>query len=143
MSIIQRIQQDIIVALKAKDAERLTALRLLQSALKNAEIEKKVELEDAEVISLLQRELKRRQESLRMYTEAGRSDLATTESREAAIIQEYLPEQLSDEELRAIVTEIRSALGADASFGDMMRAVMSRVAGQADGSRVSSLLKQT
>jgi uncharacterized protein YqeY len=141
MSILERIREDTATALRAGERERLGTLRMLSSELQKA---LKEAGERADEAAVLQRERKRRFEAAEAYREAGRDDLASSEEREAAIVEEYLPRQLSDEELAAIVGDAVAESGAASpkEMGKVMSAVMPRVQGRADGKRVSAVVRQ-
>lgn len=126
-------------ALKAGDRERVGTLRLVAS-----ELQKAAKGGDTDEVAVLQRERKRRLESAEAYREAGRDDLADAEEREAALIDHYLPEQLSDDELRAIVGDVVAETGASSpkEMGKVMSAAMPKVKGRADGKRVSAIVKE-
>lgn len=126
-------------ALKAGDRERVGTLRLVAS-----ELQKAAKGGDTDEVAVLQRERKRRLESAEAYREAGRDDLADAEEREATLIDEYLPEQLSDDELRAIVGDVVAETGASSpkEMGRVMSAAMPKVKGRADGKRVSAIVKE-
>ena len=125
--------------MKAGDKERVGALRMIVNELQKAEKEGA-----GDEMAVLQRERKRRLESAEAYREAGRADLAEGEEREAELIEAYLPEQLSDEELRAIVGDVVAETGASSpkEMGQVMSQVMPKVEGRADGKRVSGLVKE-
>jgi uncharacterized protein YqeY len=139
MTLLEQVQSDTTAALKAGEKERVSALRMIVSELQKAAKEGK----DDEV-AVLQRERKRRVESAEAYREAGREDLAAGEEREAAMIEQYLPEQLSDEDLRAIVGDVVAETGAASpkEMGQVMSRVMPKVEGRADGKRVSAVVKE-
>lgn len=136
------MQKDTNDALKAGDRERASALRLITSELQKAD--KDARGAEVDEVAVLQRERKRRLESAEAYREAGRADLAASEEREAALIEGYLPEQLSDEELHTIVGDAVAESGASSpkDMGKVMSAVMPRVGGRADGKRVSQVVKE-
>jgi uncharacterized protein YqeY len=140
--VLEQIQQDVTVALKAGDRERTGALRLIVSELQKAV--KEARDTEPDEIAVLQRERKRRMESAEAYREAGRDDLAGKEEREAAVIDEYLPEQISDDELRRIAGDVVAASGASSpkEMGKVMAEVMPQVKGRADGKRVSAVVKE-
>ena len=142
MSILERVQSDSTAALKAGDRERVTALRMITSELQRAH--KEGAGDETEEVAVLQRERKRRLESASAYREAGRDDLASAEEREAELIGDYLPEQMSDDELAAIVGDVVAETGAASpkEMGRVMAMVMPRVQGRADGKRVSALVKE-
>ena len=141
MELLERLKADTGTALKAGDRERVGALRMLSAALQQAD---KDQGEGADHVAVLQRERKRRLESVETYRDAGRDDLAEGEQREAELIESYLPSQLSDEELHAIVGDAVAQLGADSprDMGKVMSAVMPKVGGRADGKRVSAVVKE-
>ena len=126
-------------SLKAGDRERANALRLIVNELQKAAKEGK-----ADEVEVLQRERKRRIEAAEAYRDAERTDLAEAEEREASIIEAYMPQQLSDDELRAIVGDVVAESGASSpkEMGKVMSQVMPRVQGRADGKRVSALVKE-
>jgi uncharacterized protein len=140
VSLIEQIRSDTNAALKAGEKERVQALRLISSELQKAA----KEASDGDETAVLQRERKRRLEAADAYADAGREDLADSERREAAIIEEYMPEQLSDEELHAIVGDAVAELGATSAqeMGKIMSTVMPKVQGRADGKRVSAVVRE-
>ena len=133
------MKSDTTSALKAGDKTRVGALRLITSELQKAEKDGA-----SDEVAVLQRERKRRVEAADAYRDAGRDDLAAAEEAEAAIIADYMPEQLSDEELHAIVGDAVAASGASGpgEMGKVMAAVMPKVKGRADGKRVSSVVQE-
>jgi uncharacterized protein YqeY len=139
MSVLEQVQSHTKDAMKAGDRERVGALRLIVS-----ELQKAAKEGDADEIAVLQRERKRRVEAAEAYREAGRDDLAGSEEREAQMIEAYLPEQLSDEELRAIAGDVVAETGASSprEMGQVMSQVMPKVQGRADGKRVSAVVKE-
>lgn len=141
MEILERLKADTGAALKAGDRERVGALRMLSAALQQAEKDAR---DGADQVAVLQRERKRRLESAETYRDAGREDLAAGEQREAELIDAYLPAQLSDEELHAIVGDAVAELGAASprDMGKVMSAVMPKVGGRADGKRVSGVVRE-
>lgn len=143
MSVLERVRSDITTAMKARDRERVTALRLVSSELQRAHKESAAG-SVADELAVLQRERKRRVEAAAAYRDAGREDLAGGEEREAALIAEYLPAQLSDEELHEIVGDAVAETGAASprEMGRIMSLVMPRVQGRADGKRVSAVVKE-
>jgi len=140
MALLEEVKSDVTVALKAGDRERASALRLVVSELQKAAKDGSQEGE----VQVLQRERKRRLESATAYRDAGRDDLAADEEREAELIEAYLPAQLSDQELHAIVGDVVAELGASSpkEMGKVMAIVMPRVQGRADGRRVSDAVKE-
>ena len=141
MSLLERVQADVTAAMKGGDRERVGALRLVVSELQKAH--KGAHASEDDEVAVLQRERKRRLESASAYRDAGRQDLAEGEEREAELIQGYLPEQLSDDELHAIVGDAVAETGASSpqEMGRVMSVVMPRVQGRADGKRVSALVR--
>jgi uncharacterized protein YqeY len=133
------VQSDVTASLKAGDRERANALRLIANELQKAAKEGK-----ADEVEVLQRERKRRIEAAEAYRDAERTDLAEAEEREASIIEGYMPQQLSDEELRAVVGDVVAESGASSpkEMGKVMSAVMPQVKGRADGKRVSAMVQE-
>ncbi len=142
MTLLERVKDDTTAALKAGDRERVGALRLVASELQKAH--KEAAGDEADEVAVLQRERKRRVEAAEAYREAGREDLASQEESEAALIEAYLPAQLSDEELHAIVGDVVAETGASSpkEMGQVMSQVMPRVQGRADGKRVSAVVRE-
>jgi uncharacterized protein len=140
VSLIEQVKADTAAAMKSGDKERVQALRLITNELQKAAKESS----DGDETAVLQRERKRRLEAAEAYDEAGRDDLAAGERREAEIIEQYMPEQLSDEELHAIVGDAVAESGATSpkEMGKVMSLVMPKVQGRADGKRVSSLVRE-
>ena len=130
-----------IAAIKAGDKPLLEAVRYLFSQIKNREIDLKHLLTDDEAVKLLQTEAKRRKEAIEAYQKGGRQDLVDKESYQLTVIGEYLPKQLTDEEILTIVSSIKAA-NPDADFGTLIRETMKKAGGRADGSRVAALLNQ-
>ncbi len=139
MALIERVQADAVTALKAGDRERAGALRLIVSELQKAEKDG-----GSDEVEVLQRERKRRLESAQAYRDAERTDLAGSEEREAELIEGYMPEQLSDQELHAIVGDAVAQSGASSpkEMGKVMAEVMPKVKGRADGKRVSAAVQE-
>jgi uncharacterized protein YqeY len=140
VSLIEQVRSDTAAALKSGDKERVQALRLISNELQKAAKESS----DGDETVVLQRERKRRLEAAEAYADAGRDDLAESERREAAIIEEYMPEQLSDDELQAIVGDAVAESGASSpqDMGKVMSIVMPQVQGRADGKRVSAVVRE-
>jgi len=140
VSLIERVKSDTAVAMKAGNKERVQALRLITNELQKAA----KEASDGDETAVLQRERKRRLEAAEAYADAGRDDLAQGERREAEIIEEYMPEQLSDGELDAIVSDAVAESGASSpkEMGKVMSLVMPKVQGRADGKRVSAVVRE-
>jgi uncharacterized protein YqeY len=139
VQLADRVRQDLTVAMKAREKDRVSALRLVLS-----ELQKAAKEGDGDELAVLRRERKRRHESAAAFREGGRPELAEAEEAEAQVIEAYLPAELSDDELRAIVAEAVAATGASSprDMGQVMKASMARVAGRADGKRVSALAQE-
>lgn len=144
MSLKQELSQSLTQAMKARDEVRKIPLRLVMAAVKESEINKKEELTDAEVLRLVQKEAKARKEAISDAEKAGRQDLIDQAEAELAVLQEYLPEMLSEEEVAAIVEAVISETGAAsmADMGKVMQAVMPKIQGRADGGVVSQMVRQ-
>jgi uncharacterized protein len=140
MSVVDRIQAETVAALKSGERQLAGALRLLTS-----ELQKAAKDGDTDEVAVLQRERKRRIEAAEAYRDAGREELAAAEEGEARLIEAYLPEQLADQELEAIVGDAVAELGASSpqEMGKVMAIVMPKVKGRADGKRVSAVVKET
>ena len=143
MSILERIDSDLKVAMKSSEKIKVSTLRMVKSSLKNLEIEKG-ELSDDDVIGVLSTLAKQRRESISEFEKGGRQDLADQEREELAVILGYLPEQLSEEELTGIILETIKETGASSlkDMGRLMKSLMPRVKGRADGKLVSRKVKE-
>lgn len=141
--LFQQIDEDLKSAMKAGEREKLSVLRLLKSALTNKQIEVGHELSDEEVLPVIQREIKQRRESASEFAKGDRASMAEKEVAEAEILTAYLPPQLTDDELTAIIDTVIADTGATslADMGKVIGAVLAKAQGQADGGRVSSLVK--
>ncbi|GEL07276.1 GatB/YqeY domain-containing protein [Salisediminibacterium halotolerans] len=144
MNMLERLQEDMKNAMRNKEKERLTVIRSLKSALQNEAIHQGRELSEEEELTVLNREMKQRKESLHEFIQAGRTDLADKTRQEIDIIEVYLPSQLSEEELDVIVQETIAETGAasKADMGKVMSAIMPKVKGRADGSEVKKRVEQ-
>lgn len=142
--LLEKIQNDLKEAMKAHEDVKVSTLRMIISAAGNARISKGTELNDEEVISLLQKEVKLRDEAINVSKEASRNELAERGEEERKILKEYLPEEMPEEEVRKIVEETISEVGAAtrADMGKVMGALMPKVKGRADGSLVSRLVQE-
>ena len=138
-----RIDADMKTAARAKDARRLGTLRMLKSQMKYREIEKGQPLEDGDVVGVIGSMIKQRKDSAAQYTAGGRPELAENENAEITILEGYLPRQLSDAELTDLVQESVAASGAKGprDMGAVMKALMPKIAGRAEGKRVSDAVK--
>jgi uncharacterized protein YqeY len=144
MSLLQKLDDDLKQALKASDSLKVSVLRLTKAALKNRQIDKREELFDDEIISTISSLAKQRRESIELFSKGGREDLAGKERQELAILQSYLPKQLTPEELDAIITAAikESSASGLKEIGKVMRLVMQRVKGAANGKLVSQRVKE-
>ncbi len=145
MSLLSQLEADLKQALLSKDKATVDLLRLMKAALKNEMIAlKKTALTDDEVVKVLKREAKKRQDSIQQFTNGGRQDLADQEKKELALLEKYLPQQLPAEEIKKIIQQVASEMGeiAPSQFGMLMGAVMKKVGNQADGNLVSQLVKE-
>ncbi|RLB05694.1 MAG: GatB/YqeY domain-containing protein [Deltaproteobacteria bacterium] len=143
MSLLDQIHSDLKEAMKAKDSIRLGALRLILTAVKNKEKELRRELEEREVLQIVSNQIKQRKDSIEQYRKGGREDLVQKEEQELEILQAYMPQQLSEEELEKLVTETIKEVGATSvkDLGKVMKAIMPRIAGRADGKVVNQMVR--
>jgi uncharacterized protein YqeY len=143
MSLKFRIQEDVKNAMRAREREQLGALRLVTAAIKQKEIDERVELSDEQVLAVLDKMVKQRRESLEQYAKAGRADLAEKEQFELDLIQAYLPEQLDEAELTGLIQTVITELGASSirDMGQVMNALRGQVQGRADMKAVSQAVK--
>lgn len=143
-SIADTIRADMTAAMRARDTGRRDTLRLLIAALDNARIAAGHDLDDQEAVVALQREARQRRDSIEEYQKGGRDDLAEREQAELDIISAYLPEELSEEEIRAAIDEVVAEVGAGGpgDLGKVMGPLMGRVRGRADGRRVNELVRE-
>ncbi|AKG15710.2 GatB/YqeY domain-containing protein [Moraxella bovoculi] len=144
MTLKATLTDSIKTAMKAKNMEQVKVLRNVQAVIKQVEIDGQTELNDKDVLAILQKQIKQRQESLGIYTANGRDDLAQKEQFEIDVISAFLPEQLSDDKILAIINETISELGASGmkDMGRVMNAVKDKTAGQADPAVMSGLVKK-
>ncbi len=143
MSLKAKITDDMKAAMRAKDAPRLSAIRLLLAAMKQKEVDERVELADADVVSIIDKMIKQRRDSIAQFEKGGRQDLADAEKFEISVLQAYMPQALSDAEVAAEVAAAMQATGAKAmaDMGKVMAALKPRLAGKADMGKVSALVK--
>lgn len=143
MSLKTRINEDMKAAMKAREAERLGAIRLLLAAIKQKEVDERSDLDDAAVLAVIDRMLKQRRDSITQFEQAGRADLADKEKFEVSVLQSYMPQALGDAELAAAVAEAVAELGAQGpqDMGKVMGLLKPRLAGRADMGKVSALVK--
>lgn len=143
MSLKAQISEDMKNAMRAKDSARLGAIRLLQAAIKQREVDERIELDDAAVISVIEKMLKQRRDSIAAYESANRNDLADVEKFEVTVLQTYMPKQLTDDEVNQIITQVIADTGASGAkdMGKVVSLVKPLVAGVADMGKVSGLIK--
>ncbi|MFV0561369.1 MAG: GatB/YqeY domain-containing protein [Enterococcus sp.] len=144
MSLLSRLNEDMKTAMKAKDKESLQVIRMLKASLQNEQIKESRELTDDEELTVLSREMKQRRDSLTEFEKADRNDLVEQVKKEIVIVEKYMPEQLSDEEIQQIVQEAITQTGASSvkEFGKVMGVVMPKVKGKADGNTVNAIVKE-
>jgi len=138
-----RIQDDVKDAMRSKDKDRLGTLRLITAAIKQKEVDERIDMDDAAVINVLEKMVKQRKDSISQYSQAGRDDLAAKEQTELDLIQTYLPEQMSEAEIEAVVSQAVSDTGAAGmkDMGKLMAAIKPQIAGKADMGLVSKIVK--
>jgi len=143
MSLLKKITNDMKKAMKNKEKERVNVLRLLRSELKNAKIDSQKELTEEDEIQVISKAAKNRKESIESYKKGDREDLVEKEQKELEIIQEYLPEQMSDEEIKELVEEVIEEVDASGmqDMGKVMGTIMPKVRGQAEGSKVQKIVR--
>ena len=143
MSLKTRVTDDMKDAMRAKDSARLGTIRLLLAAIKQREVDERVELDDAAVSSIVEKLIKQRKDSISQFQTAGRDDLVAVEQAELVVLQAYLPEQLSSAEVEAAVTAAIAESGATSAkdMGKVMGLLKARLAGRADMGQVSTLIK--
>ncbi len=144
MSLKEQLQNDLKEAMKAKDSFKRDTIRFLMSAIKQVEVDTRKELSDADIVKIIQKSIKQREEAAQQYKEGGRDDLYEKETKEAEILRSYLPKQLSDEELAQEVQATIQEVGATSmkDMGKVMQAATKKLAGQADGKRISEMVKK-
>ena len=143
MSLKNQITEDMKTAMRAKDSVRLGAIRLLLSAIKQREVDERIELADSDVISVIEKMLKQRRDSIAAFELAKRDDLADIEKFEVTVLQTYMPKQMSDDEINQIITQVIDDTGAQSAkdMGKVVGLVKLLVAGMADMGKVSGLIK--
>ena len=144
MSLKERITDDMKAAMRAKDAERLTTIRMLLAACKQREVDERIELDDAAVIGLVDKLIKQRKDSVTAFEQGGRADLAAKESAEIKVLEAYLPQRLNADEVASAVAAIVATLDASGpgDMGKVMGAAKAQLAGKADMASVSAAVKQ-
>ena len=143
MSLKDRIQQDVKDAMRAREKQRLATIRLITAAIKQREVDERIELDDEQVLLILDKMCKQRRESISQFEKAGRDDLIAVEVREMEIIQGYLPKQLGDDEIAALIDAAMSDTGATSikDMGKVMGQLKPKLQGRADMSAVSAMIK--
>jgi uncharacterized protein len=143
MTLKAQISEDMKNAMRAKDSERLGTIRLLQAAIKQREVDERIELTDADVISVIEKMLKQRRDSITAYESANRIDLADIEKAEVVVLQTYLPKQMTEEEIAALLEQVVADTDAAGmkDMGKVMAAIKPLVAGKADMGKISGLIK--
>ena len=144
MEIKEQIEKEFVEAMKAKNTLKVSTLRMVKAAIKNSEIEKIGKLEDAEVIKLLDTQIKKRQEAIVLFKEGGREDLATKEEEEIKIIESYMPKAIAENRIIDVIKKVVDEINAEGpkDMGKVMKAVMEALKGQrADGKTVNALVK--
>ena len=144
MSLKNQIIEDMKSAMKAGEKDRLKVVRLIMAAIKQVEVDKRVELDDAGVLSVLDKMVKQRRDSVEQFEKGGREDLAAIERAEIEVLEKYLPDQLSADELAALVDEVIAATGAESmrDMGKVMGQIKAKAAGRADMGAVSATVKE-
>lgn len=143
MSLKQQINEDMKSAMRAKETARLGAIRLLLAAMKQREVDERIELTDADVVAIIEKMLKQRRDSISQYKAANRQDLVDVEEFEVTVLQTYMPQQLSEAEIASAIAEAIAATGAAGpqDMGKVMGVVKPKLAGRADMGKVSGLIK--
>ncbi|HEV8109003.1 MAG TPA: GatB/YqeY domain-containing protein, partial [Burkholderiales bacterium] len=143
MSLKGQISEDMKSAMRAKDAARLSAIRLILAAIKQKEVDERVELTDPDVVGILEKMIKQRRESIAQFEKAARNDLADAEKFELGVLSGYLPQQLGEAEIQKEINSVIAETGASGvkDMGKVMAALKSRLAGRADMGKVSALVK--
>ncbi|MFN6996743.1 MAG: GatB/YqeY domain-containing protein [Aquincola tertiaricarbonis] len=144
MSLKDRITDDMKSAMRAKEADRLSTIRMLLAAIKQKEVDERITVDDAQAVALVDKLIKQRKDSVAAYQQAGRADLADKESAEITVLQAYLPQRLSADEVAAEVRAIVAELGASGpgDMGKVMGAAKAKLAGKAEMATVSAAVKQ-
>lgn len=144
MSLKEQLKEDMKTAMKAREEGKLalSVIRMVNAAIKQVEIDKKVELDDAGILDILAKEMKTRNDSLGEFEKGGRQDLVDHVKAEMDVLKKYLPEQMGEEEIRKVVAEAIEACGDDTNMGNVMKHVMPKTKGRADGKLVSAIVKE-
>lgn len=143
MSLKEQLQHDLQAAMRARDEQRKLALRMALSAVQLAEVEQRSELDDAAIVEVIRKEVRRREDALEMVRQAGRTDMVADDEAQVAILRSYLPKLLTEAEITAIAREVVAEVQATspADMGKVMKALMPRVQGKADGRMVSQVVR--
>lgn len=143
MTLKQKLQEDLKTSMKNKDTLRKSVITLIRSSIKQVEVDKRIELNDDDVIDIISKQLKQRNDSLEQFLDAGREDLVEETRSEIEVLKEYLPQQLSEEELNEIVKQTISEVGATSmkDMGKIMSVIKPKTKGRADGKLINELVK--
>ncbi len=143
MSLKEKLRQDMVSATKSRDLVALSTLRLLLASVKNREIELREEAEDGEIVKIIATNIKQRKESIELYEKGGREDLVEREKKEIEVLEAYLPPQMDRDEIIALIKDVIADMGAQGmqDLGKVMKEIMPRVAGRAEGKEVSILVR--
>ncbi len=144
MNIKDRIYNDLKDAMRAKDAKKILILRMITAAIKQVEVDERIEVDETRMLVILDKMAKQRKESISQFEKAGRDDLVAQEQYELALIEQYLPEQLPEEEIKQLVNEAIASVGAEkmADMGKVMAELKPKLQGRADMSAVSAIIKE-
>ncbi|WP_300278332.1 GatB/YqeY domain-containing protein [Peptacetobacter sp.] len=144
MSLKQKLQEDLKTSMKNKDTLRKSVITLIRSSIKQIEVDKRIELNDEDIIDIISKQLKQRNDSLEQFLEAGREDLVEETRSEIQVLKEYLPQQLSEQELNEIVKQTISEVGATSmkDMGKIMSVIRPKTKGRADGKLINKLVKE-
>ena len=144
MALKQKLQEDLKTSMKNKDTLRKSVITLIRSSIKQVEVDKRIELNDDDVIDIISKQLKQRNDSLEQFLDAGREDLVEETRSEIEVLKEYLPQQLSEEELNEIVKQTISEVGATSmkDMGKIMSVIKPKTKGRADGKLINKLVKE-
>lgn len=144
MSLKEKLQEDLKSSMKNKDTVRKSVITLIRAAIKQYEVDNRIELGDAEIVDVISKQLKQRNDSLAEFEKAGREDLVEETKSEIQVLKEYLPQQLSEEELEKIVIETIAEVGATSmkDMGKIMATIKPKTAGRADGRKINELVKK-
>ena len=143
MTLKQKLQEDLKTSMKNKDTLRKSVITLIRSSIKQVEVDKRIELNDDDIIDIISKQLKQRNDSLEQFLDAGREDLVEETRSEIEVLKEYLPQQLSEEELNEIVKQTISEVGATSmkDMGKIMSVIKPKTKGRADGKLINKLVK--